>query len=230
MSMLQEAGSAPLRGIRYLLFDLDGTLVDTTALILHTFRETFRRLGIPLPSDAEMLSQIGRPLRLQMRDIDPEREDELVDVYARLYDEYHYELAHEIPGMRESLAQLEKRGYRMAIVTSKRNRAVEGELRFFGLAEFFPVVIDAEDTDRHKPEPEPVLAAIAELGGSPRESTFIGDSPYDLRSAHAAGLPAGAVEWSPFPRSELEAEKPDYWIPDPPSLLQLFPEVDAPGV
>lgn len=214
-----------MENVRYLLFDLDGTLIDSTDLILKAFRETFQELGLPPRSDAELLSQVGRPLRLQMRDVDPRREEELVETYARLYDLYHDELAREFPDVREALAGLAERGYRMAVVTSKRSHAVEEELDHFGLARFFVVVIDADDTGRHKPDPEPVLTAIAQLGGSPSQATFIGDSPFDIRSAHAAGVPAGAVEWSPFPRRDLEAEKPDYWIPTPLSLLQIFPGV-----
>jgi pyrophosphatase PpaX len=216
-----------MRDISYLLFDLDGTLIDTTALILHCFRETLNSLGIPLRPDTELLSQVGRPLRLQMRDIDPQREEELVDTYARLYDRYHDELARGIPGMEEIIAELHGRGYHMAIVTSKRSRAVHGELEHFGLARFFELVIAADDTDRHKPDPEPVLAAVTQLGGSPGQATYIGDSPFDIRSAHAAGVLAGAVEWSPFRREILEAEEPDYWIPTPGSLLEMFPGVGS---
>lgn len=211
-----------MKNIRCLLFDLDGTLIDTTALILHCFRETFRGLGIPPRPDAELLSQVGRPLRLQMRDIDASREDELVETYSRLYDEHHDELARGFPGVEEVLDELDRRGYLMAIVTSKRSRAVRGELEHFGLARLFKVVVAADDTGRHKPEPEPLYAALSGLASRPEEATYIGDSPFDLRSAHAAGVLAGAVEWSPFPREVLEAEEPDYWIPTPASLLNLF--------
>ena len=214
---------ASLERVKNLLFDVDGTLADTTALILYTFEETFRILGLPPRSEEEVLSQIGRPLHLQARDIDPERAVEIFDLYQNLYARHHDRLAKEFPGVRESLAGLKARGYRLAVVTSKRSSSTADDLEYFGLQPYFDAVVTADDTGRHKPHPEPVLKALERLGAAREEATFIGDSPYDLRSAHAARVLAGAVEWGPFPREKLEAEKPDYWIPDPPGLLRLFP-------
>jgi pyrophosphatase PpaX len=111
----------------------------------------------------------------------------------------------------------------MAVVTSKRSFSTRSDLKFFGLYSFFEVIIAADNTRLHKPHPEPVLTALELMGAPPDQATYIGDSPYDLRSAHAAGVLAGAVEWSPFPRETLQAENPDYWVPSPRSLTDLFP-------
>lgn len=224
-SSLPEPRSIDLKQLKYLLFDVDGTLVDTIRLILDTFHDTLRILKMPPRSDEEVLSQIGRPLHLQMRDLDWMREGELIALYSRLYRKNHDRLAKEIPGVKEALAVLKERGYRMAVVTSKRSLSTHSDLKFFGLDAFFEVVVAADDTRHHKPHPEPVFTALELLAASPAESTYIGDSPYDLRSAHAAGVLAGAVEWSPFPRGELQAENPDYWVPSPQSLPDLFPGV-----
>lgn len=212
-----------LDGIKVLFFDLDGTLADTTELILATFRDTFAELGLPQRGDEELLSQIGRPLHLQARDIDEGRAQEIFDLYRHLYDVNHDRLAREFPGVRESLAGLRERGYRLAVVTSKRSHSAYGDLAYYHLMEYFEVVVTADDTARHKPEPEPALKALELLGAQPGEATYIGDSPYDLRCAHAAGVLAGAVEWGPFSREVLQEERPDYWVPSPPSLLELFP-------
>ncbi len=135
----------------------------------------------------------------------------------------------EFPGIREALAGLVAGGYRLGVVTSKRSFSALPDLEFFRLDEFFEVVITADDTTQHKPEPEPVLEALRRLEAAPAQATFIGDSPYDLRCAHAAGVLAGAVAWGPFAREVLQAEEPDYWIPDPPALLTLFPGVNKVG-
>lgn len=202
---------------------MDGTLVDTIRLILDTFHDTLRILKIPPLSDEEVLSQIGRPLHLQMRELDWMREGELYALYQRLYVKNHDRLARPIPGIREALATLKNGGYRMGVVTSKRSFSTRGDLEFFGLESFFEVVIAADNTRHHKPHPEPVLSALEYMGAPEARSTYIGDSPYDLRSAHAAGVLAGAVEWSPFPRESLEAEEPDYWVHTPADLPALFP-------
>lgn len=209
--------------IEYLLFDLDGTLVNTIPLILRAFRETFLALGVPPRDDREMLLEVGKPLYQQALDIDPRRADEIFRVYQEMYDRHYQELVREYPGIREALASLRDRGYRLAVVTSKRYSNARLDLERFELLPYLEALVTAEDTANHKPDPEPVLKALEKLGGSPGRAVFIGDSPYDIRSAHGAGVRAGAAAWGPFPREVLEAEKPDYWIPDPPSLLEIFP-------
>ena len=219
--------TGPLSGIRYLLFDLDGTLVDTTRLILFTFQETLRTLGLPPRSDMELLLMIGRPLREQAEDIDARRAEEIFRLYQELYDRYHDGLAREFPGIREALAGLRERGYRLALVTSKRLSSAMGDLEYFRLTPYFHAVVTADDTVNHKPQPDPVLKALERLEAPRERSAFVGDSPFDMRSAHAAGVLAGAVGWGPFPRELLEAEKPDFWIPGPSDFLTLFPGVSA---
>lgn len=221
--MMTDAKTADLEQIDCILFELDGTLADTTELIISCFRETLRMLELPPRSDAQILSEIGRPLHLQARDIDPGRAQEIFDLYQRLYAQHHDEMVREFPGVRESLAALAARGYRLGVVTSKRSSSAGPDLEFFRLAPFFELVITADDTSRHKPQPDPLLEALRRLGVGPVQATYIGDSPYDLRCAHAAGVLAGAVAWGPFSREVLQAERPDYWVEDPPALLTLFP-------
>ncbi len=220
---LSDTQRLALSRVKFILFDLDGTLTDSIALILKTFRETLRNLDIPIRSDAELLSQVGRPLHLQMKDIDAERAQELFDTYQRLYQEFHDEMPQEFNGIKEVVAKLSERGYPMAIVTSKRSAGTTRDLEYAGLQPFFEVVISAEDAEKYKPNPQPVMKALERLGARKDEATYIGDSPFDLRSAHGAGVLAGAVEWSAFPRDVLEAEHPDYWVSTPRSLLDLFP-------
>ncbi|MGQ9703300.1 MAG: HAD-IA family hydrolase [Actinomycetota bacterium] len=211
------------REIEYLLFDLDGTLVNTIPLILRAFRETFRTLGIPPRKDREMLLEVGKPLYQQALDIDPRRADEIFQVYQEMYDRYYQELVKEYPGVREALEGLKSRDYHLAVVTSKRYSNAHLDLESFELLPYFEALVTAEDTENHKPDPEPVFKALEKLGGCPERAAFIGDSPYDIRSAHSAGVRAGAAAWGPFPREVLEAERPDYWVPDPASLLDIFP-------
>ncbi len=219
---------AGLERMRYLLFDLDGTLADTIELIIFCFHETLRILDLPPRSDEQILSEIGRPLHLQARDVDAERAEEIFTLYQGLYEQHRERLMREFPGIRAALQALRERGYRLGVVTSKRSSSAGTDIAYLNLESFFELVITADDTQRHKPYPEPVLEALQRLGASNEEATYIGDSPYDLRSAHAARVLAGAVSWGPFPRESLLAEKPDYWISQPQDLPTLFPGV-SPG-
>lgn len=212
-----------LRRVRCIVFDLDGTLVDTTELILHAFREAFTAAGLPVPPGRELLALIGRPLVRQMAALSPGHADRLVALYQEAYERSHDALARSFPGIREALGTLRERGYSLGIATSKRDFTTGRALDYFGLKPFFEAVVTANDTRRHKPDPEPLLEALRRLGAGPEEATYIGDSTHDIRCAHAAGVAAGAVAWSPFEREQLEAEKPDYWIGEPASLEELFP-------
>jgi pyrophosphatase PpaX len=211
--------------VNCLLFDLDGTLVDTIDLIVFCFQETLRILELPPRSEEQILAEVGRPLHLQARDVDPRRAEEIFQLYQRIYDQHHDGMVREFPGVREALDGLAGRGYRLGVVTSKRTSSARGDLAYFHLETFFEVVITADDTASHKPHPEPVLEALRRLGVPSGEATYIGDSVHDLRCAHAAGVLAGAVGWGPFPHEVLRAEDPDYWIERPPQLLTLFPAI-----
>ena len=194
-------------------------------LIIFCFHETLHVLDLPPRSDEQILSEIGRPLHLQARDIDADRAEEIFSLYQGLYEKHRERLMREFPGIREVLEALLEGGYRVGVVTSKRSSSAGTDIKHLDLEHIFEVVITADYTQRHKPDPEPVLEALQRMGASREEATYIGDSPYDLRCAHAAGVPAGAVEWGPFPRESLLAEKPDYWISQPSELLTLFPGV-----
>ncbi len=212
-----------LSRIRSLLFDFDGTLADTTELILRSFEESFSLAGLPCPSREKLLAQVGRPLARQMADFDPEHADLLYRLYQETYDRMHDELARPFPGVKEALTELRVRGYLLGVVTSKRARTAEQGLVYFAMRDLFEVVISADDTERHKPEPDPLLEAMRRLGVGPREVAYIGDSPHDLKCAHAAGVTAVAVAWGPFDREVLEREKPDLWLETPEDLPALFP-------
>ncbi len=220
---MERETRVPPFDVRALLFDWDGTLADTIELILFTFEETLRALGLPPRGRDEILSRVGRPLMEQALEIDPARAEEIFSTYQRLYEENHGRLVKEFPGIRQALEALRDRGYLMALVTSKRANGAYYDLRHFGYEGFFDAVVTADDTVMHKPHPEPALEALRRLGTAPDEATFIGDSPFDVRCAHAAGMTMGAVEWGPFPRQVLEAERPDYWVRDPATLKEIFP-------
>jgi pyrophosphatase PpaX len=125
--------------------------------------------------------------------------------------------------MVDVIPRLRAEGRRLGIVTAKRHRTVSLAFdRFPWLDEQFDVVIAHEDTDRHKPDPDPVLAALDGLGAQPASAAYVGDSPFDIRAAKAAGAFAVAVSWGGIHADErLLAEEPDAFVHEPEELLDV---------
>ena len=206
---------------RTVLFDLDGTLVDSAAIILASFRhatQTVLQRRIP---DHELLAAVGGPgLRAQMEALAPDRVDELVDVYSDHNIGLHAELK-PCPGIVDVLERLRTERRRLAIVTAKRRATLELAFEVLPeLAPFFDVTIAAEDTERHKPDPAPLLAALAALREPAASAVYVGDSPFDVQAARAAGMAAIAVTWGAIhARERLEREQPDAVVTNVEELL-----------
>ena len=177
------------------LFDLDGTLVDSAAAILGSFHHATETVLSRRFPDEQILAQVGGTnLAYQMELLDPERVDELVRVYREHNDPQYSELAC-FEGIVDVLEQLKREGRRLGVVTAKRRPAVERVFAGARIGGFFDVVVGSEDTERHKPDPEPVLKALELLGAQPADGAYVGDSPFDVAAARAAGVFAVAVGW-----------------------------------
>ena len=199
---------------RAILFDLDGTLLDTIELILASARHAFDGYAGGGPSDAEWLAGIGTPLHAQLRSFatDEAHVAELTARYRAHQLEHHDRFTRCYDDVPATLAELQRRGHPMAVVTSKVGFVARRGLEYTGLAPYLPLVVGAEDTTRHKPDPEPVLLALHRLGYAPGEALFVGDSPYDVLAGRAAGVVAVAALWGPFRRPELEAAGADHFL------------------
>jgi pyrophosphatase PpaX len=205
-------GGAPDGGYDPILFDLDGTLIDSVGLIRESHRFAVREvLGADLP-DEVLVANVGRPLIDQMRVFSADRAEELLQVYRRWNHANTEALLRAYPAMEDLLAELRAEGRRLGIVTSKSHPTVDLAFAVLPLRHHLDVVIAAEDTDRHKPDPEPVLKALERLGATPERAVYVGDAPFDLRAARAAGVAAVGVTWGFFPRETLEAERPDLLV------------------
>jgi len=208
---------------RVVLFDLDGTLIDSGPIILASMQHAVRTVLDREIAYEELAATVGgQGLVAQMTELDPDRVDELIDVYRQHNDPLH-ETLEAFAGMIEVLPRLRSEGRRLGIVTAKRHRTVALAFdRFPWLEEQFEVVIGHEDTDRHKPDPKPVLEALERLDATPDESAYVGDSPFDIRAAKAAGAFAIAVSWGGIHSDErLLAEEPDAVVHTPEELLDV---------
>lgn len=205
------------------LFDLDGTLVDSIALLLASMKHTFD--GRPRkPSDDEWIEGLGTPLPKQLTpyvESDEDRE-RLVNRYRTFQHENHDRMMARYEGVVETLALLFQRGHPMGVVTSKGNMMMDRGLKFIGADDYMEVAIGYDSCHIHKPDPYPVRLALDKLGYTPEEAVFVGDSPHDIKAGNAAGVITIAALWGPFTRLQLEPYQPAYFLElmsDLPALL-----------
>jgi pyrophosphatase PpaX len=205
------------------LFDLDGTVVDSGAIILASMRHATREVLGSEHSDDELLQAVGGPgLEAQFAVFAPDRVDELVRVY-RAHNEPLHESLEACVGMEDVLVRLHEEGRRLGVVTAKRRATVELAFARVPLAHLFETVVGGDETERHKPDPEPLLLAAERLGVDPATAAYVGDSPFDIRAARAAGMYAVAVTWGRIhDRTRLEREEPDAIADTAEELLELL--------
>lgn len=209
--------------LSHVLFDLDGTLIDTVHLIFTCYRRTLQEHRGSIPPDAMWLQGLGTPLLDQFRQFsdDPHEVAAMAATYRRHHRRHHDALIREYPGVREAVRRLKARGIGLGIVSSKlRDGCLRGlaRCRLDGL---FDVIVAADDVDRPKPHPEPVRRALTQLGAHAERTIFVGDSPHDLAAGSAAGVWTAAVAWGPFPRATLAAKQPHWWVSHPEELASL---------
>jgi pyrophosphatase PpaX len=207
------------------LFDFDGTLVDTTEMIHQSMRHaTSSVLGREDIPREKLLANVGQPLPRQMELIDTENAESLLEAYRSHHERHHDALIREFPGVEESLSRLRSAGIKVALVTSKRRVSVEMALEIFpGLRNVVDRFVTLEDTKKHKPHPEPLLRALELLGGVPKErAAYVGDSPFDVEAAKAAHLTSIAVGWGAFSEDALRAAAPDRLVPDIRSAVDVL--------
>lgn len=205
-----------LTGPAAVLFDLDGTVVDTIPHILASFRHaTADVLGEALPDD-ELMHHVGVPLARQMRYFtdDEEIAERLLTSYREFNRRTHDEMARLYPNTLSALETLAGTGLPMGIVTSKSRMMAQRAIDLFDLNRYFPVLVTADDTETHKPDPEPVRLGASLLGVDPARSVYVGDSPADIESGNGAGAGTIAATWGVASRERLMAASPDAIIDD----------------
>jgi pyrophosphatase PpaX len=209
---------------RTILFDLDGTLIDSVRLILDSYHHTMATHGLPARSDEDWLAGLGTPLTVQLREWahDPERMSLLIETYREYNLRNHDTMVTAYPGVVDMVRMIRRAGHRTGIVTSKnRTGAVRG-LRRIGLEEEIDVIVGADDVQQPKPHAEPILIALERLREAPGQTIYIGDSVHDMESGRAAGVATGAVLWGPFQRVHLEHTGPSHWLNHPDDVLRLL--------
>ncbi|GAB4279647.1 MAG: HAD family hydrolase [Coriobacteriia bacterium] len=217
--MSDESDTIPFEAV---LFDFDGTLIDTCELIRVSFRYATRVvLGEAVP-DEVLTRNVGAPLIEQMEEIAPGRGRELVEVYREFNHAKHDELTRPFDGVEEMLRHLQGAGVPLGVVTSKGRVAVQLGVDLIGLDRFTDTVITADDVEIHKPDPHPLLVAAERLGVDIRQTMYVGDSPHDVASANAAGAVSVAALWGMFTEEQLLAASPDELAMRPSDVVEIF--------
>lgn len=211
------------------LFDLDGTLVDSIGLLVASMEYAFEQRTHRPPVD-EWIAMIGTPLDAMIRAW-AEDDDDLVTLRAR-YREFqianHDAQTTPYRGVVETVRALHAAGHPLAVVTSKLEVGARRSLKLIGVEECFGAVVGIDATERHKPLPEPVWHALALLGDvPPARAIFVGDSTHDMNAGNAAGVVTAAATWGPFSRAQLEAAHPQHWLREMAELPPLVRALDG---
>jgi pyrophosphatase PpaX len=209
---------------RIILFDLDGTLIDSVRLILDSYHHTMRTHGLPARTDDDWLRGLGTPLTVQLADWgrEPETLQALIATYRSYNLEHHDRMVTAYPGVVDAVQAIRAAGVRTGLVTSKNRQGALRGLRLVGLEPMMDVLVCADEVTNPKPHPEPVEKAVKLLGGTARETIYVGDSIHDMQSGRAAGVLTAAALWGPFGRSHLDDAAPDYWLDAPSDLTRLL--------
>lgn len=185
-----------------LLFDLDGTIADSVSVIIKSNRETFEKMGLRFDEDY-VRAQIGIPLETQARMFAGPRHAEFTDTYREIYRANGGEESPLFPGAADALRSLREHGYRLGLVTSKIKYITLNILESAGIDSLFETLITADDVERHKPDPEPILKALDRMRLQPEEAAYVGDALFDVRASSAAGVPMIGVSWGAASSEEL---------------------------
>ena len=193
------------------LFDFDGTLINTNDLCFDSYRYAFRSVLKREIEMSEILNLFGRPLDISLADYGDAQAD-LCREYRKFNEANHDKLIKKFDGAAEGVKMISQLGLKIAIVTSKRAHMCKEGLKWLGIEEYIDVLVTPEDTSEHKPNPAPLLLACERLGVKPQNALMVGDSLFDMMAGKAAGTGLCAVKYSVTPHEELEKMGLDYFV------------------
>ncbi|MCP8970616.1 pyrophosphatase PpaX [Ectobacillus ponti] len=208
--------------INTILFDLDGTLINTNELIISSFLHTLNHYYPNRYKREDVLPFIGPSLRETFTEIDSTRVDEMIQRYRDFNHLNHDLLVEEYESVYDTVKELKQRGYKLGIVTTKARRTVEMGLQLTKLDGFFEVIVTIDDVEFVKPHPEPLEKALQQLGAKPEEALMVGDNHHDVMGGKNAGTKTAGVAWSIKGRAYLESYQPDYMLDRMSDLLDML--------
>jgi len=207
--------------MKALLFDFDGTLLNTNELIIRTFMHVLNDRFPGQYSPQDCIKFIGPSLKETFEQIAPNEVDELIAKYRQWNHAYHDQYVKEFDGVNETLEQLKRQGHKLAIVSTKKKETIERGLKLMNAEHYFEFWIGLEDVSKVKPDPEPVLLALDRLKMPKEEALMIGDNYHDILAGKNAGVKTAGVAWSIKGEDYLRQFQPDYMLHHISDLLTI---------
>lgn len=201
------------------IFDVDGTIIDTELAMLNSLQQTLQNEKNIKVSHDDIRFVLGIPGKDALRMMGHEPVEKLHKIWSDAVLDFSHDVS-IFKGMRETLDFLFEANKTLAIVTSKTKQSMRDEFDHFNLNSYFKNIIDADDTIQHKPHPEPLLQSIKNLELEAKDAIYIGDSIYDMQSAHKAGMKFGLALWGA--KSTEKFKDADYVFSEPRELLDLI--------
>lgn len=207
---------------KYIVFDFDGTLIDSNYLIDKTIRATAKEVLNKDIDQATINSVWGKVLTEQMADLDHERVEELSSFYSQYYREHRDEHTTIFDGIIDMLDELHALGCEMAIVTNKGTSGLEHGLELFDMKDYFKMALSKTDVVMKKPHPEGLLKVMAYFNAPKEEVLFVGDSIHDIECGKNADVDTILVEWTVMDLEVLKAEEPTYIVDSPEAIVNII--------
>jgi pyrophosphatase PpaX len=210
--------------ITTILFDLDGTLIDTNELIIATYLHTLEKYYPNTYQREDVLPFMGPSLFEVFGSIAPDRVEEMILEYRAYNLANHDLLVKEFAGVKETIQTLKEKGYKLGIVTTKLHDTVLKGLRLMELEAYFEVIVSLDHVEKAKPDPEPIFKALKQLESTPEEAIMVGDNYHDILAGKNAGTKTAGVAWSIKGRDYLAKFEPDYMLENMDDLLTILGE------
>lgn len=211
---------------KHIIFDFDGTIADTSSIILATMQATMRERGLRVATPESIRSVIGLPLKDCFSHIYPSMSEmealECASTYCSIFDHNKTSLTPTLfPHVAETLAMLDEHGITMSVASSRGYGSLVELLEILEVRQHFAMVVGVDNVDRAKPDPEAVLYTLKSMGIDASEALMVGDMPVDIAMAQNAAVKTCAVTYGNSPREDLEKSHPDYLIDDFGQLLAI---------
>lgn len=214
--------------LKAILFDLDGTLVNTNQLIFNSFQQAFKELlKDRVLSNEEIIDCIGPTLEQTGEKYYPQDPSSFVKCYRHYYQINHDEMIEIFPGIIQMLESLKQLELRLVIVTSKKRDMTIKALQYLKIYDYFDLIISSDDINSPKPHPEPIETVMKYYGLTQDECLMVGDNSHDIECAHAAGVKSVAVGWAMRGADYLKKYHPTYIIDEANDLLTVIKKVGS---